>query len=122
MAAANGVDTLHISSTDFMDALKAQGPQAETAALQRMPSVLAQLQKLPVTGGDLAIPTGEMITGITGSGAEAQILPHLRLIPDKLSLAQLRQEADTGTQQPSVSPPAGDAQSGSDESKPRATV
>lgn len=93
MAAANGVDTLHISSTDFMDALMAQGPQAAMATLQRMPSVLAQLQKLPAIGGDLAIPTGEMITGITGSGAEAQILPHLRLTPDKLSLAQLQQEA-----------------------------
>lgn len=34
-----------------------------------------------------------MITGITGSGAEDQILPHLRLTPDKLSLAQLQQEA-----------------------------
>jgi hypothetical protein len=51
---------------------------------------------MPAQGGDLAIPTGELIAGISGSGAEEAILPHLRRVPEALSLDQLRAVAQSG--------------------------
>jgi hypothetical protein len=97
IADTHGIGTVHITSGRLMQALTTSGVDG-AAVLRRMPATLAQLRDMPAQGGDLAIPTGELIAGISGSGAEEAILPHLRRVPEALSLDQLRAvAADKGT-------------------------
>jgi|GEM_PF-1930800 len=115
MADANGVSTLHISSGALMDALSGTNVDAR-AVLKHMPRVVAQLRDLPAQGGDLSIPTGELITGLANSGAATQILPHLRVTPAALSLSQLQQEmTDARIAHSVVENPAGVAAAGTDD-------
>jgi hypothetical protein len=112
MGDAHGLSVLHLSSDALMRALATPGVDAR-AILTRMPETLAQLRNLPAQGGDLRIPTGELITGLKDSGVEEAILPHLRRAPDQMSLDQLKQAmvADKA--------PAGDAAAtGASQSRP----
>jgi len=118
MGDAHGLSVLYLPSDALMRALETPGVDAR-AILTRMPETLAQLSNLPAQGGNLRVPIGELIAGLTGSGVEEAILPHLRRVPDQMRLDQLRQTvavgkapvgnaAATGTSQsrlPPVSPP-----------------
>jgi hypothetical protein len=64
IADTHGIGTVHITSGRLMQALTTSGVDG-AAVLRRMPATLAQLRNLPAQGGDLAIPTGELIAGIS---------------------------------------------------------
>jgi hypothetical protein len=91
------VGELNISSDALLNALTEpdiDGP----AILRKMPSVSAQLANMGAAGGDIRVPTGELIRAFSGSGAEDAILPHLRSDPPALTVAQLEQSlAGDGT-------------------------
>jgi hypothetical protein len=59
-----------------------------------LPSVAPQLAEALATGGDVAIPIGELAARVAGTPLEEKLLEHLRLAPDALSQAEATQAGD----------------------------
>lgn len=58
------------------------------ALAEQMPSVAAQVQQAVETGGDLAIPTGELLTDTIGTTFAQTLIEHARTAPDAMSRAE----------------------------------
>ena len=63
-----------------------------------LPSAAAELAEALATGGDVAIPVGELVAAIAGTPLEQKLLPHLRATPEAVSQA----EAEKLTEQAQV--------------------
>lgn len=72
--------------------LEAAGLTAEQFA-QVAPAAAAQLQEAASTGGDVAIPLGELVGKMAGTGLEQTLLEHLRASPEALSQAEAKEAA-----------------------------
>lgn len=56
-----------------------------------LPSVAPQLAEALATGGDVAIPIGELVGNVAGTPLEQKLLEHLRTTPEGLSQAEAKQ-------------------------------
>jgi hypothetical protein len=74
----------------FVDsaALRAAGVDMEALA-QALPSVAAQLDQV-ATGGDIAIPTGELLTNTIGTTFAQPLIEHARTSEDSMSRAEAK--------------------------------
>lgn len=53
-----------------------------------LPSAAEQIAAGEIAGPGIEVPIGELITGLTGTGAEAAIIQHIRTSPDAMTLAE----------------------------------
>lgn len=95
-----GVSEVYVDAQAFAEALR------QSAVLKdSMPESLAQLEEALQTGGDIAVPMGEL-AAIAGTPAAENIVPFVRRSPDGLTATeaqqlgeqeaeQMRQEAET---------------------------
>lgn len=95
-----GVSEVYVDAQAFAEALR------QSAVLKdSMPESLAQLEEALQTGGDIAVPMGEL-AAIAGTPAAGNIVPFVRRSPDGLTATeaqqlgeqeaeQMRQEAET---------------------------
>jgi hypothetical protein len=90
------VGELNISSDALLNALTEPDIDG-SAILQKMPSVSAQLANMESAGGDIRVPTGELIRAFSGSGAEDAVLPHLRPYAQEPGSAQLERSSVVGS-------------------------
>jgi hypothetical protein len=58
---------------------------------QLAPATASQLAEAAQTGGDVAIPVGELVGKLTGTGLEQTLLQHLRASPEALSQAEAKE-------------------------------
>ena len=78
-------------ATAFIDATKLIGllNQSKLDIATVLPTAAAQIERGEIAGpGGLEIPIGELITGLAGTGVEAEIVNHLKLDPGLPSLAE----------------------------------
>jgi hypothetical protein len=59
-----------------------------------LPSVSAQLAEALATGGDVAIPIGELTTAVAGTPLEQKLIEHLKTDPEALSQFEAKQAQD----------------------------
>lgn len=83
-AAEDGAEQVFIDPQQ----LAAAGVNLDALALA-VPSVAAQLQSVQ-TGGDLVIPTGEMLVGTIGAEYAQALIEHVRTAPDAMSMAEAK--------------------------------
>lgn len=82
--ADEGVPMVYVDSAKLLDA----GVDLQALA-QAMPSVAAQLEQAN-TGGDLAIPTGELLTNTIGTEFAQPLIDHARTDVDGMSRAEAK--------------------------------
>jgi hypothetical protein len=82
--ADQGVPTVFVDSAELVKA----GVNLQELA-QALPSVAAQLEQAE-TGGDLAIPTGELLTNSIGTTFAQPLLEHARTSEDSMSRAEAK--------------------------------
>ena len=91
VADANNGDqpsTLFISPVAMEEALNQAG-----ISMDALPSVAAQIEEIKQSGGELEIPTGELLTAFAGTGAEQSIIQHIRTAPGVATLAEVQEDA-----------------------------
>ncbi|TXH31982.1 MAG: hypothetical protein E6Q98_26120 [Rhodospirillaceae bacterium] len=103
LAEAHNIGEVHIAAPELMQTLQQAGDHGQ-AVLSQLPSLAGQLPEALATGGDVQIPTGELLTAVSGSHAEEALVQHLHLDPEAPSLAQAEQSAGETT---ALSQPAG---------------
>lgn len=81
-------DTLFISPVAFDEALQQSG-----IAMDAVPSAYVQYVEARQNGGDMEIPTGELLTAFSGTGAEQAIVQHIRMAPAAATLAEVQADA-----------------------------
>jgi hypothetical protein len=96
LAEAHNIGEVHIAAPELMQALQQAGDYGQ-AILSQLPSLAGQLPEALATGGDLQIPTGELLTAVSGSHAEEALVQHLRIDPAAPSLAQAGQSGGDTT-------------------------
>ena len=90
VADANNGDqpaTLFISPVVIEEALN-QG----NVNIDLLPSVVDQMEEAKQSGGELEIPTGELLTAFAGTGVEQQIVQHIRTAPGVATLAEVKED------------------------------
>lgn len=93
MAEESGSPEVYIDAQSFAQALQQSG----MPALDRMPKVAEQLEDAVLSGGDIAIPMGELST-LAGTPLADAITPFVRRQVDALSKAEADQLGEGGDQ------------------------
>lgn len=79
-------------ATVLIDPDKLQEILAQSGVdIRTLPSAEEQLQSGDVLGAGIEIPISELITGLSGTSAEASIIPHLRTGADSPTLAETQE-------------------------------
>jgi hypothetical protein len=92
LADRHGIGAVHIAAPELVEVLQQAGDEGQ-AILSQMPDLAQQLPEAMATGGDVQIPTGELLAAASGSGMEDALVQHLRIDPAAPSLAQAEQTA-----------------------------
>lgn len=71
----------------------AQGGQESAALVQAVPAIRDQLQQAIETGGDVRIPTSQLMTALPGTALEQPLLDHLRVDPLSQSAAEVKADS-----------------------------
>lgn len=88
-----GVSEVYVDAQAFAEALR------QSAVLKdSMPESLAQLEEALQTGGDIAVPMGEL-AAIAGTPAADNIVPFVRRSPDGLTATEAQQLGEQETEQ-----------------------
>lgn len=97
-AAVEGVEIndVYVDARTLAGVLNQAGIDTAAAA-QYLPTLDEQLPDALARGGDVRLSVGELLATLPGSAIEKELLPHIRMSPDSLSLAEadvyLQQEA-----------------------------
>lgn len=84
------VTEVYVDARTLVDVLAQSGVE-EGAFLGQVPSVAAQLQDAVTAGEAVAIPVGEFMGNVVGTGLETALLPHLRATERSLSQIELQE-------------------------------
>jgi hypothetical protein len=89
------IENVYIDARQLTDMLaqsaNGEDAQAKMLAMQRMPSLVGQLDQALQTGGDVAIPVSEFAAYATGSDLAQSMLDHLKTAPDAMSRAEAQE-------------------------------
>ena len=82
--------TVAPNDTVFIDPAKLSEVMAESKLdlATVLPSAAEQIAAGEIAGPGIEVPIGELIAGLTGTGAEAAIIQHIRTSPDAMTLAE----------------------------------
>lgn len=92
-AKAGQPSTVFVSPQNLADALDKAG-----LGLDALPSAAVQMSDAIERGGEVEIPTGELVTALAGTGAEQSLIPHLRLDPNQPTLAETQEDQGKAAQ------------------------
>lgn len=94
MADQAGTPDVYIDAQAFAQIVE-KGRDRLTEAAPQLATVIGQLPEALAAGGDVRIPVGTLVSAMSGTGLEQDIVDNVRATPDGLSAAQVK-ELDQG--------------------------